>query len=246
VSAPRKIERPFGTGACVSSVIPVTADADVVAGLLPKRLVLAPVPGFDRGTHPLLFVFHRHVNAKVERAPWVRFSYLELVVGVPHVKEVGREDGEPLFFMPKLRLNQRTPLFFGYFYGFAKDLARIDGGDDRLTVRTTAGAPLFTSTFAPAGAWSPAMEVPSFVTHMAPLLMLKLVGLGAAGLPVYSSFECVPETARIMPLVAEANVAPAFVASLAGRHAARSISEVPFGAFRIEATWRLSFPSLRR
>lgn len=238
------MRRAFGVGDCVSSVIPVTMDAGVIAGLLPARLTLAPVPGFDRGTHPLLFVFHRHMNARVQGVPWVRFNYLELVVGVPHVREAGRADGEPLFYMPSLRLNQRMPLVFGYFYGFAKRLARIEADERRITVRSRAGAPLFDARFTPAGAWAPAMEVENFVTHIGPLLMLRLVGCSLASRPVYSTFECVPETARILPLEAEAEAAAAFVPSLAGRYAARSVTEAPFGAFQIAATWRLSFPTL--
>ena len=36
-------------------------------------------------------------------------TYLEQVVGVPHVHKVGRRGAGPLFFMPKLRLNQTFP-----------------------------------------------------------------------------------------------------------------------------------------
>ena len=52
------IDRAFGVGAGDSAVIPLAVEASIVADLLPKRLELAPVAGFERGTHPLLLVFH--------------------------------------------------------------------------------------------------------------------------------------------------------------------------------------------
>jgi hypothetical protein len=132
-----------GMTRCVAVALP----SRKVCALLPPGLELGDQELTPRGTHPIVFQFHRFSECQFSFPTFLRpMRFYEQTAGIPftHVCGNAHSGGSgPYYFMPRLYLDDSWVFLNGtYWWGFKKQLAPIDVSDGRYTVRHRTGEPL--------------------------------------------------------------------------------------------------------
>lgn len=153
-----------GVGTIDSRIVVLGLPRTVVEALLPLGLELAPQPLTFPDRHPVFVMFsHDHFEA------WFGdMDYNEMMLAVPYVQRsaVHVANRGPFIYMPRLYLDEETPKVLGnLFYGFEKQMARINNGASEYTVTTPDGSKtIATASFEVDGAPQPPSKVPLFNT----------------------------------------------------------------------------------
>jgi hypothetical protein len=133
-----------GLTRCAALALPCSQ----VRALLPPGLELGEQNLTPRGTHPVIFLFHRFFHCQYSfPTPLRPMSFHEQTAGIPftYTRAGNGAPGGlgPYYFMPKLYLDDWWVWMNGRFlWGFDKEMAAVTETENRYTVMSPAGRPL--------------------------------------------------------------------------------------------------------
>jgi uncharacterized protein with NAD-binding domain and iron-sulfur cluster len=232
-----------GIGSMDAHCAVIDADPAHLKHMLPPGLILVPPRSWKK--HKLIFLFGRQRNVRPGFVPLGGMNYHEFVELIPYVM---REDGKnpaggPFSYMPHLLLDQLAPVLIGVsLYGYKKRLAHISSEAGAFDIRSDLGtARALFSTVGMPGSSSDFKNL----HNLCAILRQPLVSRAPTGAWIYSRLEFAFDLAVFQPVVGEAVIDPGIVWSDDGKpkgYKFHSISNDPFGAFRMSADWSLSLP----
>jgi hypothetical protein len=241
-----------GITRCVAVALPCST----VRGLLPSGLELGNQELTPRGTHPVIFQFHRFSECQFSFPTLLHpMRFHEQTVGIPFTHVRGgnsrSENTGPYYFMPKLYLDDSWVLLNGTFWwGFNKQLAPIDVSEDRYTVRHWTGQSLATLSWsADEGADVRAVTECREFEPFREILNQTLVTLlpAAVGpLLTLTDFDRRWNLTSVRPLQSSLEIGASYMPGFEGGHflhdqAGDACSSV-LGSFELSGPWWLSLP----
>jgi len=245
-AAPSKeiISGPHSVGTMLSSMVILPLPNEAVQLMLPKGLQLAPQTLTGQGQHPVCFMFCLQKDVR----PLMLSSgltYLEFILAVPYLQwqtETGAYRG-PFIFMPRLYLDHWLPIVLGWFYGFAKERARMQMAQDSYDIRGyLLNKPIIAAQFRPQGDPGPPSAFPLF-TPLQEIFRQPFVAKTAVGLFSCSIFDFKLDQAQMQSIEADVHISEEFVPGLpTGDFPVKGIDSTPLGAFYIHLPWTLSAP----
>jgi Acetoacetate decarboxylase (ADC) len=129
----------------ITRVVPLALPSAKVRAWLPTGLELGGQDITPTGTHPVIFLFHGFSHCQFSFPTLLEsMNFREQTVGVPFTylrahNGVADSSG-PYYFMPKLYLDDPWVLMIGWvWWGFNKELAKVDMTADHYTVTSLAG-----------------------------------------------------------------------------------------------------------
>ena len=227
-------------------------DAKELEKCLPKGMTLHPQSITPEGTHPVSILANQQIGVRPTIMPRL-FGfrpYFEAIVAINYVQIEG-QDGA-FAYLPNLYLNSKLPQLAGvWFYGYNKRMGQLEMGNDRYSVKTAIGTPVWSGKYAQRDVARPLTE---FATLGAVdrLANQVVVTKNQFGKWQYSNLDFGLTSAHVAGIHAQIDVADAELSNLpAGqmiaqplkRHndAASDGTALP-GAFRIWTSWTLSNP----
>jgi hypothetical protein len=222
--------------------VTVTAWArEEVIRLLPPELALAPCAGETASSHPVAFVFGKHVDT-VRHFAGVALpgspAYNELGMAVPFVT---RRGGRALhLYMVRMYANYPPAVWAGnIYYGFSKELAEVTWYGPIFVVARSAGALLL---HAQVGQSTPANGAADFEAVRG-LFGLPVLGRRAGGSLVCSHFDWDARDASVRSAHAYVSLDGPVTPGLTPRR----VDALPGTTFAVDGMrWRLSWPTSAR
>jgi len=241
-----------GTTHCVAVALPRAQ----VRALLPRGLELGNQELTPRGTHPVIFQFHRFSECQFSFPAFLRpMRFHEQTAGIPFTQVCGvnaRSHGSgPYYFMPRLYLDDSWVLLNGTFWwGFNKQLAPIDVSEDRYTVRQWTGQPLASLAWSAEGNGHPrpVAECREFAPFREILnqTLVTLLPAGAGPLPALTDFDRRWNFTSVRPLHSVLEIGPSYMPGFEGGRFARGQAADAcwsvLGSFEFSGPWWLSLP----
>jgi hypothetical protein len=176
-----KDDVPVQTEACdacgryLTTMIATYSDVERVRALLPEGLSLDPLHIHEgpngKKQHAVMLMFGYTLNLRRAFWPLPGMSYLEFLVGVPHVvlDDQKVDDRRRFFYAPVLHLNHVYPTILGLLVGYRKRWSRVWATENTYTVRSLiTGRPILEATFTPND--SPETKDPPQLDHWKELL----------------------------------------------------------------------------
>jgi hypothetical protein len=250
---------PFGfIGDAITRGITLVLALPEVRALLPASLELGEQDVTPEGTHPVIFLFHGFSNCQFsiptllqslnfhEQTVGIPFTYVRAGIGVP-------DTFGPYYFMPKLYLDDLWVSMIGRnFWGFDKELAKVDVAADRYAVSAGNGRQLASLT------WSvpendddylAAAMCPAFAATRRMLSQPLITQFPAAIGPffVLTDFDRRWNLAKVRPLRTVLEVDPSYMSGfdggcfVAGERSEDADSAAP-AAYELVGPWWLSYP----
>ena len=226
--------------------VPMCFKKEIVQSMLPNWLKLVPLPNVAGEVYPVIFMFGHQKDVRFQWGIFNRFGfdYEEFAVGIPYVQMAKTAQG-PFYVMPRLYLNRLLPVIVGYFWGFAKETARIQSGKDSYQVKDHKNHLLISGKFKPCGKSGKPSDFP-FFEEMEKQKMLQqrpLIDKTFWGSYVCVKFDRDSDQTEIQPVEANVQIATSFLPGLPiGEYQVHDINEAPLGAFRMRTPWTMSLP----
>jgi len=163
-------------GKYLTSMITTYADVDRVRALLPAGISLDKehIHRDDRtgkDEHALMLMFGYTQNLRRAFWPLPGMSYLEFLVGIPHVvlDDNNVDPSRRFFYIPVLHLNHLYPTVLGLLVGYRKRWSRVWATENTYTVRSLiTGSKILEARFMPNDL--PGAENPTEADHWKELL----------------------------------------------------------------------------
>ena len=227
-------------------------DSKELEKCLPKGMTLAPQTITPEGTHPVGILANQQLNVRMSILPslFAYANYNEAIVGISYVQVEGQEG--VFTYLPNLYLNSKRAQLGGvWYYGYNKRMGKMFMADNRYSVSTPTGTPIWSGKYAQRDFARPLTEYDSMgMIHR--LTEQVIVAKNQFGFWQYSNLDFGLTSAYVAGIHAEIDVHDAGLANLpAGKMIAQPLSTTtdrmttknPLpGAFRIWTSWTLSNP----
>lgn len=143
-------------GKYLTSMVATYVDAERISRLLPAGISLDQdhIHIAQDGTrqHALMLMFGYTQNLRRAFWPLPGMSYLEFLVGIPHVvlEDNQVDPARRFFYIPVLHLNHFYPTLLGLLVGYRKRWSRVWATEDTYSVRSlVTGRKILDATFVP-------------------------------------------------------------------------------------------------
>ncbi|HVG48731.1 MAG TPA: acetoacetate decarboxylase family protein, partial [Rubellimicrobium sp.] len=230
------------TGPCVTLAYP----RDAVARMLPSGLALAPQALTGPDQHPVILLFGRQRDVRMNAMPRGMTSYLEFICAVPYVIHADPREGRtpPMIWPQKLYLDSDPPIGLGVWgYGFPKERASILLDDGSYIVRDRrTGREILSCTWTSKGARDRAFAFPQFSRVRAAYEMAMVTKRPLVGTWQYSVYDFSLDSALLEPVEMEVRVGVNAFGLPPGLVRPPSIAEAPLGAFFLTADGTINNP----
>ena len=227
-------------------------DSAALQKSLPKGLTLAPQTITPEGTHPVGILANQQINVRMSILPQLLgyAPYNEAIIGISYVQVEGQEG--VFTYLPNLYLDSRRAQLDGvYYYGYNKRMGKMFMADDRYSVATPSGTPIWSAKYAQRDFARRLTDYDSMgMIHR--LTEQVIVAKNQFGHWQYSNLDFGLSSAYVVGIHAEIDIHDAALADLpAGKMIAQPLSRTvdpkatkhPLpGAFRIWTSWTLSNP----
>lgn len=226
-------------GTYTGVAVPLSFEKSSVEAMLPKQLTLVPQTIVPSHQHPILLMFGQHQDVHMNILPMLKFSYHEFALSVPYVQFTDSGKG-PFTYMPALYLDAWFPVLAGYFWGFAKAVARINTSPGYYAVSNLKKQLLISTKYQKYGVLGPPTALPHFEALQS---VFEQPVVGHTLLGPFVCFTFGRDNVQVQPTRAEVTVSEAFVSGLpTGQYQVNGIDVAPLGGFYIENRWQLHLP----
>lgn len=246
---PRKLKYPKypskAVGTYSSRVVVWPYPREVLQGLLPDRLELAPQTITAPDAHPVVMLFGQQTEVKPDFFPFAGMNYFEFIFAIPFVQWKDPDAYKfrgPFAYMPRLYLDKVMATLLGYMYGYPKLLARIQGGETYRVRDLLLDRPLIRGEFRSQGDARPVSAFPNFEA-LRPIFEIPFVGKLDATPYICSRLTFHLDDALMRSCTSTVELQYEFLDGVfPDTRASRGIEDEPMGSFDIHVPWELTLP----
>jgi len=227
-------------------------DAKELEKSLPKGMSLHPQALTPQGTHPVAILANQQIGVRAATLP--RFTgyrnYFEAITAISYVQIEGQEGA--FTYLPNIYLNRLRPQLAGvWYYGYNKRIGQLTMSNDRHTVASAQGTPIWSAKYAQRDFARPLTQYDTLgAVHR--LAEQVVVSKNKFGHWQYSNLDFSLTSAYVAGIDVEIDVHDFGLSNLpVGKmtaqplrqttHHAAADNHLP-GAFRIWTSWTLSNP----
>ncbi len=227
-------------------------DAKELEKCLPVGMKLHPQSITPEGTHPVSVLANQQMGVRPTVLPRLLGyrNYYEAIIAISYVQVDGQEG--TFAYLPNLYLNNRMAQLAGvWMYGYNKRMGKLTMGNNRYTVASAQGSPIWSAKYAQRDFARPFTDYDALGTFDR-LANQVVVAKNKLGRWQYSNLDFSPTSAYVAGVHAEIDVQDAALANIpAGKMISQPLqlrndpaaSNVTLpGAFRIWTSWTLSNP----
>ncbi len=227
-------------------------DAKELEKCLPQGMKLHPQSITPEGTHPVSILANQQMGVRPTIMPKLFGfrDYYEAIIAINYVQVEGHEGAYA--YLPNLYLNSKLPQLAGvWFYGYNKRMGQLEMGNNRYSVKSATGSPIWSGKYAQRDMARPMTDFATLgaVDRLANQVVVTKNKLGKWQ---FSNLDFGLTAAHGAGIHAQIDVQDAGLANLpAGkmiaqplqlRNDAASEGHALPGAFRIWTSWTLSNP----
>lgn len=124
-------------------------DAKELEKCLPEGMTLHPQSITPEGTHPVSILANQQMGVRPTIMPKLFGfrDYCEAIIAINYVQVEGHEGAYA--YLPNLYLNSKLPQLAGvWFYGYNKRMGQLQMGNNRYSVKSATGSPVWSGKYA--------------------------------------------------------------------------------------------------